>query len=584
LTTRDFSRQLEDFRSRVAAVHACADELLTQPSPLLEEALGALDASSERLQETEAELRTQNEELRATQQKVEAERWRYQELFAFAPDAYLVTDMDGMIEEANLAASRLLRAARESLIGQPIVSFIALRDRRSFRLALNRLPQMDPVPEWSMRLNPRGGGGVEVTVMLSAGRDAAGRIRRLRWLIRDTTDRHRAAATERLLDRLRTEKALLEAVLSTAPIGLAFFDRGLRFVRLNTPMADMNGVPRHAHLGRTVQEILPGLAPTLEPVFRQVFDSHEPMLDVLVTGQTPASPGEERHWRVSLIPVSGPDGEVIQVGAVTVEVTEQKRAEARLEERVNERTAVAEEHARELARSNSELEQFAYVVSHDLQEPLRMVVNFTELLARRYEGRLGRDADDYIGFTRESVERMHTMITDLLTVARVGRRDQSLEPIDLNERCQMAIQYLMPAILESEAEISVGPLPSLVADGGQMLQLFQNLIGNAIKFRGAQAPVIRIRADREPGLERANGQAHPERVRISVTDNGIGIAPEYANKIFGVFQRLHGRAEYPGNGIGLAICKKIVERHGGEISVDSTPGGGSTFRFTLAAD
>ncbi|MEP6573216.1 MAG: ATP-binding protein, partial [Gemmatimonadota bacterium] len=266
--------------------------------------------------------------------------------------------------------------------------------------------------------------------------------------------------------------------------------------------------------------------------------------------------------------------------AVTVEITEQKRAEARLEERVNERTAVAEEHARELGRSNAELEQFAYVVSHDLQEPLRMVVNFTELLAHRYEGKLGPEADEYIAFTRDAVERMHAMITDLLAVSRVGRRDQALEKVDLNERCTAAIQYLMPAIRESGADVSIAPLPHLVADGGQMLQLFQNLIGNAIKFRGERSPVIRILADQKSAEPERPGQ--PGEVEIRVIDNGIGVPPEYADKIFGVFQRLHGRARYPGNGIGLAICKKIVERHGGEISVEPTPGGGSTFKFTLA--
>ena len=225
----------------------------------------------------------------------------------------------------------------------------------------------------------------------------------------------------------------------------------------------------------------------------------------------------------------------------------------------------------ELARSNAELEQFAYIASHDLQEPLRMVATYTQLLAERYRGRLDENADKFIGYACDGALRMQTLIQDLLTFSRVGRNCDARIPVDCNALMPEILQSLGPAIRESGAVITHGKLPVLPANRSQMTQILQNLIGNAIKFRGEEPPAISVQAEQSG-----------EQWTFSVSDNGIGIAPEHAENIFVVFQRLHTRSEYPGNGIGLAICKKIIEQWGGRIWVEPQTGHGSIFKFTLS--
>jgi signal transduction histidine kinase len=224
----------------------------------------------------------------------------------------------------------------------------------------------------------------------------------------------------------------------------------------------------------------------------------------------------------------------------------------------------------ELARSNNDLEQFAYVASHDLQEPLRMVTAYTQLLAERYRGKLDADADKFIGYASEGAQRMQVLIQDLLAFSRVGHKDGPGGEVDCNLLMEEVLGSLGSAIEKSRAEVRWAELPVLWGDRTLLGQVFQNLVGNAIKFRGSQPPVIGVKAEKNEA-----------EWRFSVSDNGIGIAPEYAENVFVVFQRLHARSEYPGNGIGLAICKKVVERFGGRIWVEAPPAGGSTFIFTL---
>jgi signal transduction histidine kinase len=238
---------------------------------------------------------------------------------------------------------------------------------------------------------------------------------------------------------------------------------------------------------------------------------------------------------------------------------------------VRRRTEIElEQKVSELARSNADLEQFAYVASHDLQEPLRMVASYNQLLARRYKGKLGEDADEFIGFTVEGVTRMQRLINDLLAYSRVGTRGGERVEVDLAKVFETTVQNLEQAIKDTGAIVTADPLPKVVADEPQMMQLLQNLIGNAIKFHGEDVPKIHV------GVK-----AQAKQFEFSVKDNGLGIDPQYFERIFVIFQRLNPRENYPGTGIGLAICKKIVERHGGRIWVESAPGQGSTVLFTI---
>ncbi len=258
--------------------------------------------------------------------------------------------------------------------------------------------------------------------------------------------------------------------------------------------------------------------------------------------------------------------------------------EKRKVENVNQelRREVAERDAAEralrekteaLGRSNAELEQFAYVASHDLQEPLRMVSSYVQLFEKRYGGQVDAQAEKYIRYAVDGAQRMQALIGGLLEYSRVGRHEDEAKPIEADTALDQALANLRPSIAESRAEIVREPLPSVVAHPTQLAQVFQNLVGNAIKFRKPDAP---------PRVHVSARQERAEHV-FAVRDEGIGIDPQYTDRIFVIFQRLHTRAEYPGTGIGLSVCKKVVERHGGRIWVRSEPGAGATFFFTLPA-
>ena len=228
--------------------------------------------------------------------------------------------------------------------------------------------------------------------------------------------------------------------------------------------------------------------------------------------------------------------------------------------------------AKELARSNAELEQFASVASHDLQEPLRVVISYLQLLSQNYHGRLDTDADEFIAYAVDGAQRMQQLIVDLLAYSRAGTRGTELVPADCEQVLAQVLVDLHMAMAESGAVVTHDPLPTVPADATQLGQVWQNLISNALKFCSMQPPRVHVAAEQQE-----------KEWTFLVRDNGIGLDPTYAGRIFGLFQRLHTRTEYPGTGMGLAICKKIVERHGGRIWVESEPGHGATFFFTLPA-
>jgi PAS domain S-box-containing protein len=246
--------------------------------------------------------------------------------------------------------------------------------------------------------------------------------------------------------------------------------------------------------------------------------------------------------------------------AILSDITERKQAEEHLVRMVVE-----------LKRSNDELQQFAYVASHDLQEPLRMVASYTQLLAHRYKGRLDSDADEFIGYAVDGSNRMQRLIQDLLAYSRAGTKGKALREISSENALKDALTNLRATIEESRAVVTHDSLPAITTDGTQLAQVFQNLVGNAIKYRSAEAPHVHVSATENGGNEWI----------FSVRDNGLGIDPQYFERIFVLFQRLHGQTEFKGTGIGLAICKKMLERLGGRIWVESQPEKGSTFYFAL---
>ncbi len=257
---------------------------------------------------------------------------------------------------------------------------------------------------------------------------------------------------------------------------------------------------------------------------------------------------------------------IIGTQAIFWDVTEKKSAEEALAKK-----------AEELARSNADLEQFAYVASHDLQEPLRMVARYTQLLARRYKDKLDADALEFIQYAVDGANRMQQLINDLLTYSRVGSSAQEFQRVDCSTILGQTIANLRDAIEATGALVTNDDLPTVLGDGTQFIQLCQNLVGNALKFRSSNAPQVHVSA-----VARSRPGSGPDKEWLfAVRDNGIGIDPQFADRIFVIFQRLHTQAQYPGTGIGLAICKKIVERHGGHIWVQSQLGQGATFFFTL---
>jgi chemotaxis family two-component system sensor kinase Cph1 len=330
----------------------------------------------------------------------------------------------------------------------------------------------------------------------------------------------------------------------------------LRCLFANKQRTGAPGWSVESMVGRTVREVVGDEGwRAIEPHVTRALDGAQAHFSR--TWRIPGS--EERTIEVELAPQIDEFGAVSGIHLLATDVTTRKLAEELLAQRTQE-----------LARSNAELELFAYVASHDLQEPLRMVQSFLELLTQRYRARLDADAMEFIGFAVDGARRMRLLIDDLLTYSRVGTAAKPMEPVDLGEVFASVQRNLRVAIDESGAHLGADNLPSVMGDPVQLTQLFQNLIANAIKFWRDQPPQIDIAAQREGDWW-----------RLSVRDNGIGISADQFDRIFVPFQRIHSCSTYPGTGLGLAICKKIVERHGGRIWVESEVGKGSRFNLTL---
>lgn len=371
-----------------------------------------------------------------------------------------------------------------------------------------------------------------------------------------------AELEQRIIERtaqFQRSETLFRGLLESAPDAMVITSGDGRIVLVNRQIEEMFGYQRHELLDHPIEMLMPERFHDAHLQHRTHY-AQDPQTRNMGGGLELyglRKDGSEFSVEISLSPLVSDEG--MLVSSAIRDVTERKQTEDALKR-----------SAADLAHSNAELEQFAYVASHDLQEPLRAVSGCMQLLQQRYQGQLDARADELITHAVDGSSRMQTLIRDLLAYARVSTRGRDLEPIDSETILKEALSNLATVIQESGGVVTHGALPTVTADPTQLLQVFQNLIGNAIKYRGERPPEVHIDVEHRAG-----------EWQFTMRDNGIGIDPQYFERIFGIFQRLHTRREYPGTGIGLALCKKIIERHGGRVWVASKPEEGSTFCFTI---
>lgn len=476
-------------------------------------------------------------------EEIESLKDRYEKLFRSSPDAYFLVDDSQTITDCNAAAESMLQVGRDQVLGRRLGDFSPPTQpdgQPSTKRLLDALHvarsggahrfewlhrRVDGMEYWAE---------VMVDVVLVGGRPMS------LVICRDITERHLEQSAQRRLAAIveGSDDAIIGKTLSGV------------ITSWNHGAERLFGYSPEETLGQRMTMLIP----------EHYMNEEKSILERILKNERVApfdtvrrrKDGSYVHVSVTVSPVRDEDGTVVGASKILRDITQ------------------ARERDEELRRSNSDLEQFAYVASHDLQEPLRMVANYTELLAQRYRGKLDERADKYLHYASDGARRMQSLVGDLLAYSRVGSQGKPFVPVDTNETVKHVARSLSAALEESGATLDVGELPVVLADPTQLHQLFQNLIANALKFRSEVPPTIIVRAT-EDG----------DRWRFSVADNGIGFDMRFADRIFQMFQRLHERERFSGSGIGLAIAKRVVERHGGTISVESTPGEGTTFFFTL---
>ncbi len=506
-------------------------------------------------------------------------------------DGIICETLDGVITNWNAGAERIFGYPASEVEGQPVSVLVPLEvanDALDIVERIKKGEQVDHIETVRMR---RDGSYIDVSLTMSPLKDTTGAIIGASTIARDITERKQAEEEER---RHSQEMATLYSVANTLAQPGSFRERvtnvlerlvGLTRadqVALRVPDHRGQGLEAIAAAGPVVQEDMRGLLPYAQGVAGAAFTQGEPViLNDYRTNELASPEGVALGIEsVASLPVKVAGRTIGVVNIISRDPNHFTTERIRLLNTIVGEVGVLLENARlyetlqeradELARSNADLEQFAYVASHDLQEPLRSVVGFTSLLSRRYEGKLDENADRFIGRAVAAASRMQVLINDLLSYSRVGRNLEDPEVIDVEALLAHEVDGLQAAIEESGADITYDQLPSIVADSSLMGQVFRNLIGNAIKFRREEPPKVHVSAE-NLGNE----------WKFAVRDNGIGIDPQFAQRIFTIFQRLHTREDYPGTGIGLSICKKAVERLGGRIWVESQLGMGSTFYFTI---
>jgi PAS domain S-box-containing protein len=482
---------------------------------------------------------------------------KYRGLLEAAPDAMVVVNQSGEIVLLNVQAEKQFGYHRDELLGQKVTNIIPIGFAE--RLIADDLRSAEDASAQQIGTGieliaqRKDGSEFPIEIMLSPLQSAEGTL--VTAAIRDISVRK---AAETLLAQMEGRyRGLLEA----APDAMVVVNQSGEIVLLNVQAEKQFGYRRDELLGQKVTNIIPiGFAERLiADDLRSAEDASAQEIGTGIELIAERKDGSEFPIEIMLSPLQSADGTLVT--AAIRDISVRKKAAVVLLQKVDE-----------LNRSNEELGQFAYIASHDLQEPLRMVASYTQLLSRRYKGKLDADADDFIAFAVDGASRMQRLIQDLLAYSRVGTKGKELFETSSEDALQQALANLRGAIEESSAVVTHDPLPTVLADDMQLTQLFQNLVGNAIKYQKPGVPRVHVSAARNGGKQ----------WDFAIKDNGLGIDPQYFEKIFGMFQRLHKRDEFAGTGIGLAICKKIVERHGGHIWVESKQGQGSTFRFALA--
>ncbi len=501
-----------------------------------------------------------------------------------AEDAVISETMEGLVLSWNPAAEKLYGYSAGEIVGKSVYILVPEERRVELTDIMKRISSGEHVQHYETMRQTKDGRPVPVSLTVSAIKNNLGQVIGISTVARDITERKLAEEQIRKLNA-ELEQMVVErtAQLSDSlELNRKIIDAssiGIFACREDGPCMIAN--PAIARIiGSTVEEVLSINFRELDPLKKNgLFQKIETALSSRLEqkGETYLTTTFGKYLWISYYITTFQSMGKLHFLMMVEDISERKQAEAELnryrehlEELVKERTQELASAVTNLERSNQDLEQFAYEASHDLQEPLRMISSYTQLLARRYKGKLDQDADDFIGYTVDGANRMQQLINDLLAFSRVGTRGKPLESVSSQAALDLALENLQTAIEESHAQVTQDTLPVVLADDFQLMQLFQNLIGNAIKFHSDKPPSIHV------GIE----DGEKEWV-FTVQDNGIGIDPQYFGRIFIIFQRLNKRDQFPGTGIGLAICKKIVQRHGGRIWADSKPGLGSTFYFTL---
>jgi two-component system, chemotaxis family, sensor kinase Cph1 len=466
-------------------------------------------------------------------------------------DPLVTISREGKITDVNQATERGTGVAREQLIGSDFSDYFTEPDMA--RKGYQQVFDQGFVRDYPLSIRHTSGRVTDVLYNATLFKDEAGQIEGIFAAARDITERKRAE------QQLQLNQERLALALKAGKSG-TFDWEIINNVNIWSPEVEAIYGLAPGEFGGTYEDweslVVPEDLPSARAAIQQSLKTGEFASEWRIRRRD----NEEVRWIDARAKVLlDQDGRPSRMIGINVDITERKRAEESLARQ-----------AEDLARSNAELQQFAYVASHDLQEPLRMVASFTQLLARRYKGRLGADADEFIGFAVDGARRMQGLVNDLLAYSRVGTRGREFAPVDGERVLQVALANLQTALEEAGGQVTHDLLPTIQGDETQLCQVLQNLVGNALKFHGSEPPRVHVSAQQIQG-----------EWRFSVRDNGIGIDPEHSNRIFLLFQRLHTRADYPGTGMGLAIAKKIIERHGGRIWVESRTGKGSTFYFTL---